>query len=199
MIRHAVVYVFGLSDHRAKGQTLAVQAWQAYGVRSEVFHMYWHVATPLAQKMHQLLERIDSLADEGYLVSLVGTSAGASVAVSAYAARPTTIHAVVCICGKLRNPETIHPATYRANPAFQESLAQLPSRITALTPEQKGRILSIRPLSDKLVPPHDTIIPGAQSGRLYTVGHAFTIGYGITIYAPFLLRFIRGLKTNTLH
>ncbi|TAH36609.1 hypothetical protein EYC59_00320 [Candidatus Saccharibacteria bacterium] len=196
MTKNAVIYVFGLSDHRARGQTLAVKTWRLYGVTPQVFHMYWHEPRPFADTLAKLLARIDELVGKGYAVSLVGTSAGASVAIAAYAARPATLHAVVCICGKLRNPETISPYTYRTNPAFRESMAQTATNLEKLNPEQRSRILSIRPVSDGLVPPADTVVSGAHHRRLYTRGHAFTIGYCVVLYAPFFLRFIKRLASR---
>lgn len=191
MKRHVVIYIFGLSDHRARGQTLAVSTWQLYGFAPEVFHMYWHSPGRFADKLSKLISRIETLTKQGHDVSLVGVSAGASTAIAAYAARPESIRTVICICGKLRNPETIHPRTYRNNPAFRESMDQLKSNLAKLDMPHRSRVLSIRPLADRLVPPDDTLIPGAHNKRIYTLGHAFTIGFCVFLYAPFLLRFAR--------
>lgn len=197
MPKHAVIYIFGLSDHNARGQELAVKLWKVYGVRPETFHMYWNTPEPFGDKLERLLTRIDDLAGQGHAVSLVGTSAGASVAIAAYAARPQTVHAVVCICGKLRSPETISPYIYRKNPAFQTSMSLVAPNLKMLDALQRDRILSLRPFADYQVPPADTIIPGAHNRRIFSAGHAFSIGTGILFYVPFFLWFIKRPKMDT--
>lgn len=193
MSKHAVIYIFGLSDNNARGQELAVKLWQLYGVSPETFHMYWTTPEPFADKLEKLLVRIDELAEQGCTVSLVGTSAGASVAVAAYAARPRSVHAVVYICGKLHSPETIHPGVYRKNPAFRDAMAQVAPSLEALDARQRNRMLSLRPLADSQVPPTDSVVAGAHNQRVLSAGHAFSIGACIVLYAPFFLRFIKRL------
>jgi pimeloyl-ACP methyl ester carboxylesterase len=190
-VKHAVIYIFGLSDQRARGQTLAVRFWKLYGVTPEVFHMYWETAETFEAKLAPLLERIDALTASGYTVSLVGTSAGASVAVQAFYRRPAGVHRVVSICGKLQNPQTVHPGVFRKNPAFREALALLPAALAGLASAQLARILSVRPVTDESVPPADTVVPGAQSRQVPTMGHGLSIGYCVTLYAPRIMRFIK--------
>ncbi len=195
MQRHAVIYIFGLGDQRATGQTLAVRVWRMYGVTPEVFHTYWATPGKLADKLAGLLARIDTLTEQGYTVSLVGTSAGASAAIHAYAARQDKVHRVVCVCGKLQNPETISAYTYTKNPAFREAMETLDQSLQTLSAEKRSRILSIRPVADNIVPPADTVIPGAASEQVPTTGHALSITFCITVYAGRLLRFIKSQQS----
>lgn len=189
--KYAVIYVPGLGDHRSQGQRLAVKLWKLYGVDPEVVTMRWRDREAYNIKLARLLDRVETLTETGYLVSLVGTSAGASAVVNAFAARPELIHRVVCICGKLKNPQTVHPATYARNPGFQESMERLTRSLTQLSTEQRNRVLSIHPVADESVPPHDTEMPDSVSRRIPTIGHAPSIAYAITLYAHVLLRFIK--------
>lgn len=190
-MKHAVIYVPGLGDHRSRSQQRVLRAWQAYGIKTAVVCMQWRTDEPFAAKLKRLLTAIDDFRARGYRVSLIGVSAGASAVINAYAARPSEVQRVVCICGKLRNPETIHPVTFRRNPAFLESLERLPKSIEVLTAAQRERILSIRPLADESVPPQDTFVPGAKVKTIPTVGHVVSIATAITAYSFSIVRFVR--------
>lgn len=189
---HTVIYVPGLGDAKINGRRLLVASWRLYSVRPVVHQMSWADKQPFEHKLQALLKHIDERRAAGERVSLVGESAGASAAMNAYAARPGSIHRVVCICGKLRNPETIHPATYRQNPAFAESMDLLPQSLASLSTSQLSRVRSIHPLADPTVPVPDTIIAGAEERTIPTVGHATSIVLGNVLFSwrmvPFLKR-----------
>lgn len=191
MGRHTVIYIFGLGDHRSRGQTLAVQLWRLRGVGVRVHHMHWNQAGTLDAKLAPLIENIDALHAAGRRVSLVGVSAGASAAIHAYARRPQIVHRVVCLCGKLRHAETVHPRVYHTNPAFQQSMEALPASLDALGKIGRERILSVRPMADNSVPPADTDVPDAHTARVPTRGHVLSIAYCITIYSRRIVRYIR--------
>jgi len=190
-MKHAIIYIPGLGDHRSRGQRAATWLWQLYGVRTEIVRMEWRVAVPFETKLSRLLTRIDDLHAAGYSVSLVGVSAGAGAAVNAFARRQDVVSRVVCICGKLRNPETISSQTYRKNPAFAESMQLLPASLLGVADDTRRRILSIRPLADTSVPPQDTIIPGAVTKTIPTSGHVLSIAACITLYSFSVVRFIK--------
>jgi pimeloyl-ACP methyl ester carboxylesterase len=191
MSKHVVIYVPGLGDNSDGGRATAVRLWRIYGVRGVVHSMRWADEQPFEPKLAGLLEHIDRLAEAGHTVSLVGESAGASAAAVAYAMRQDVIHRVVFICGKLRNPTTIHPATYSRNPAFAESMAMLPGSLGALSPDALKRMRSIHPLSDPTVPVADTLIEGAENKTIPTVGHAASIVLGITLFSWYIVGFLR--------
>ena len=190
-MKRAVLYVPGLGDHRSGSQRAALKLWRVYGVYSEVVLMQWLVAEPLETKLARLLTRIDSLHEQGYAVSLVGASAGASIIVHAFARRQDVVRRVVCICGKLQHPETIGAGTYRRNSAFGESLALLPQSLDMLDDAARKRVLSIRPLADASVPPADTIVPGFETATIPSYGHAVSIALGLTLFSPLAIGFIR--------
>jgi hypothetical protein len=190
-MKHAIIYVPGLGDHRSRGQQFIMKAWRIYGLHTEVVNMNWHTSEMFNSKLDRLLLRIDTLAEQGYAVSLIGVSAGASAVINAYTVRQDKIHRVVCICGKLRSAESVSSYTYRVNPGFGESLQHLPESLFGLNSDKRVHILSIRPTADELVPPSDTIIPGAISKVIPTRGHAISIGFSITVYSWAIIRFIK--------
>lgn len=190
-MKHAVIYVTGLGDTNKRNRQLLIASWWLYGVKPIVFQSNWSDRQPLASKLSALLELIDGYLGTGYRVSLVGESAGASLAVVAYAARQESIHRVVCLCGKLQNAPTISSGTYSRNPAFAESMAALPGCLASLSTERRQRIRSIHPLADTIVPIGDTIIPGAQEYTIPTRGHATSIILGCIVFNYAIIGFLK--------
>ena len=189
--RHFVIYVPGLGDHQRHWHNLTLKFWQLFGVRVATYKIYWKDSRPFNQKLDGLLARIDELHDQGYLVSLVGTSAGASAAINAYVRRMQKVHRVVFICGKLQNIDVISPAYFRRNPSFETSVKMVHSSISILKRSDKAKMLSLQPLADGIVPPNDTKIAGVKNRRIFAVGHIFSIGVAEIFYAPSFLKFIK--------
>ncbi|HSX45670.1 MAG TPA: hypothetical protein VLG27_01535, partial [Candidatus Saccharimonadia bacterium] len=103
-----VIYIPGLGDEvEPKGQLRAVARWPRYGVEAEVLRMRWGDRKPWEPKFKAVLKRIDEVLAEGKDVGLVGASAGASVAINAFAARKKRIVGVVLIAGKVNRPNAI--------------------------------------------------------------------------------------------
>ncbi len=193
MKQHHVIYVPGLGDPRYGKQGWALRLWSVYGVYAHYFPLIWGDGELFEPKFKRLINKIDEVYDQGHIVSLVGVSAGASAVVNAYAQRKDKINGVVCICGKLNNPQTMYPHIFIKNPAFKGSMEKLPSSLRKLSSAKRRRILSIHPLSDHSVPPADTIIPGAQEKRVISMGHVFTIATQITLGAPAFISYLKRL------
>jgi pimeloyl-ACP methyl ester carboxylesterase len=193
---HYIVYLPGLGDDTfGPAQTKLLKLWKVYKLNAHYHYIGWADGEAFAPKLERILAAIDKHA-KGQTVSLVGTSAGASAALNAYAARKDVIHSVVCICGKLRNPQTIVPARFKQNPAFQDSLTLLPSSLATLTSADRKKILSIRPLKDNMVPPADTFIEGARTALVPTAGHGLSILYALTIGSRRVASFIKSASSS---
>lgn len=191
---HHVIYLPGLGDNKnVTGQRFAVGLWRAWGVRPHLYQMKWGDGKPFQPKLDGLLSVINELSSKGS-VSLVGSSAGATAAINAYAARPQAIQAVVCIAGKINNPQTIGPHYLQDNPSFGESAQLTVSSLAQLGPNERRRILSLFAAFDPVVPARDSIIEGATNRRLPTMGHPVTIGTQLIFGAPWFLHFIKRQK-----
>lgn len=191
--RHYIVYVPGLGDSRILGQSLAVRAWRLQGVSSEAFRMNWADSEAFEPKLERLVARIDSLTEQGYAVSLIAASAGASAALHAYGARPGKLHGMVAICGKLQGIHSVHPTTYGRNPSFQQSMQLLEQTHGQLNREARQRILSMHALADEAVPLNDTKMQNVQSATMPVAGHFFGIAFGLTLGSWRALRFLKRL------
>ena len=175
------IYVAGLGDHRRPLERKFGTLWlKRHGVILEDHPMRWGNGEPLGPKLEGLSNHIDALHQQFGEIVLLGSSAGFGAVLNAYARHPDQISSVVGLCGKVYNPQTV-AHRFRQNPAFEESLAMLPATLGDL--EQAGlldNVLSLRPFSDHIVDPQDTIIPNAHSDVLHMRGHALSIVWGLT-------------------
>lgn len=193
IMKHMLIYVPGLGDAQIQGQRLAVSIWKFYGVETHVCRMLWADKRPFEEKLQRLLELIDDYTTKGFIVSLVGTSAGASAVLHAYSQRQSQVHGVVLICGKVRRPETVRASFYHKNPAFQESMEWLPGSLKSLNGAARKRILSIHPIADSIVPVEDTGLAGVKSSVVPTIGHMPSIAFAVTFGAYQFIRFLKRL------
>lgn len=186
-----MIYIPGLGDHRARGQAKAVAVWRLYGVHGELERIMWHDGQPFEPKFEKLLQQIDGHLHKGHNVSLVAASAGASAALNVFAARKNRIAGVVLLCGKVHHPENMHWSVFKKNKAFEDAMALLPVSLNRLSLQERGRIMSVHPLADESVPVADTRINGAVERTIPVVSHFVGIAYGLTLYAPFAMKFLK--------
>lgn len=190
-MKQAVVFIPGLGDDRlGKPQQRLFSLWTIYGVKAVYQPMYWSDKRSFSSKLDALLNTIDELKADGHLVSLISASAGASAALIAYSLRQASINNVVCVCGKINNPASISQNRYKDNPAFKESMAILDNSLAKITAEYRRHILSLRPISDNIVPPQDTLIEGANNRLMLSIGHGFSIFYALTIDSFRIISFV---------
>ena len=194
-MKHHIIYVPGIGDHRSYGQKIAINLWRFFGFTPHYFPLTWNREDGLETKIQRLVEKIDSLRAEGDFVSLVGISAGASAVLNAYAQR-MDIMGVVYICGKINHTETIWEEVLRINPDFARSLKQLPRSLQVLGPKHKKRLLNLHPRKDLAVPPEDTFIAGATEVIVPGWSHMTGIFFGVIYGAPIISKFLKQLRNN---
>lgn len=186
-----VIYVPGLGDERPYGQKDIIRSWRIFGLHAHYLALGWAKAEGFETKLQRLLDKIDHLKTAGNDVALVGVSAGASAVINAYAQRPKKIRGVVCIVGKIQNPQTVHPRRFAHDPDFKASLYIVQDSLTKLGAHGRKKIMSIHPIYDQTVPVADTIIPGAVEKLVRTRGHIFTIFYTIIFRSRLIARFFK--------
>ncbi len=162
-----------------------------WGVKVHYSPVYWDNNESLEQKLNRLLKQVDELSQSGKTLSLVGVSAGASMAMDIYALRKNKIHKAVFICGKLLYPETIGERYFQKHPAFRKSVFTADSNIKNLASADKARMLSLYALADNTVPVRASKLPGVQSKRILALGHIPAIYAAIIFYSPPIAKFIK--------
>ncbi|MCA9338803.1 hypothetical protein KC939_00470 [Candidatus Saccharibacteria bacterium] len=188
---HTIIYIPGLGDHKLGRQALIIKWWRAFGVQPIIFTMNWLESGTFEDRMEKLLEKIDELIKKDHAVSIIGVSAGASVALSVFSKRKDTMHKVVCLCGKIGNLDAINPRYFKRHPNFHASIKELEKSLPTLTAKDKKRVLSIYPIYDEVVPIKDAILQGSKQKALPIVGHVLGIAYGISIGSFGIVRFIK--------
>lgn len=156
--------------------------------------MRWYDTEDYRVKEQRLLTLIDRRIARGP-VALVGSSAGASVVINAYAQRPTLV-AAVCIAGKINNPGAVGLAYKKRWPSFWQSVQSTTKSLEQISSQQRARILSIRARYDEVVPAPDSIVEGANNRKVWTMGHALTIGWQLIVGAPRFVRFAKQQNSN---
>lgn len=191
MKQHHVIYLPGLGDQRTWGQSVIVKCWQIFGITTHYQKIGWANNGPFELKLKAVVDKIDFLSSQGFLVSLVGVSAGASAALNAYAARKGKISSVVFISGKILDPKGVNPRYFKLNPAFKESLYLSDTNTGKLSNEDKQKMLYIHALSDSTVPPYSNKPDGVRSKTVAVFGHILGIFVALTFYSRVITDFIK--------
>lgn len=199
MTKRTIIYVPGIGDRR-RGFNLLQQGflatWLAYGFSGRLFIMDWRSSQPFSERFDELLENIDTLHAQGVEVSLVGASAGAATVLLAFLARPDKLTGVVTVCGQIGGTAALHGPVAATNPRFHSSLALLQENIARLTESERGRVMTLRPRVDRIVPPHEAVLPGAVNYEMSVSGHMVGIGSGLLLEAPRIARFLREVASR---
>lgn len=189
MTKH-VIYVPGLGDSRTYNQDKALRLWRLFGIRAHFFPLGWADKEPFEPKLRRLLGKIDELQKDGQSVSLVGVSAGGGAVINAYAQRKN-LTSVICVVGKIHNPQSVGNSVYKTNPAFKQSAYMVEENLKKLGDNERRRIMSIHPLKDFTVPIADTKIAGAEIRKIWAPGHISAIFVSLVFGGAMIARFIR--------
>ena len=172
MTRPVVIYIPGLGDQSnwlMWPQAIALRRWGRYGFRTKIFRVGWSQDAALGPRYEQLLQVIRTYHEAGHTVSLVGTSAGASIAVRACAENPDVIHRVITICGKLDGP--LPEQVKAVNPTFAESYEKFLRLRPRLLRQATDKILCFYSPGDIVVPVDEAIVENAQLSETPKLGH----------------------------
>jgi len=166
---------------------------ERYGLTPHVVRFGWRgQVDDFAPRLGRLGDYIDGLVAAGGQVSLLGTSAGASAVLNAFFARRDDIRSVVSVCGRLRAGDGVYPSLdqSRNRHLFKPSVLGCDEGISRLTPADKAKILTIRPLFDELVPVTTMTIAGATNRRILAVEHMVGIYLALSVYARLIVDFL---------
>jgi pimeloyl-ACP methyl ester carboxylesterase len=192
--KHTVIYIPGIGDDVKGLQSTLIKKWRLYGMEPIIHEVPWMDREAFAPKLERLLARIDELVKHGHTVSLVAASAGAGAAINAFAKRPDKVNGVVCIAGKVNNPESIGDGYRQRSPSFIESAQQVQFSLDILDEgNYRPRIMSRYALFDPIIPRDDSIVLGGVNITVPTFGHSVTIAEQLLLGAPNYLRWLKRL------
>lgn len=192
-----VIVIPGLRDH-LKPITLATNHWRHHGLEPVVYSMEWtDERVKFPSKLAELGDLIKEFAIKGDEVSLVGCSAGGSMAINAFFESENRVHKVINVCGRLRTGFSKGFRSLdrrsKSSPAFKQSVELCERRIEELSTSDLKKIMTMRAmLGDELVPAETSILEGAYNTTIPTVEHILSIGAALTVFSKPLIAFLKG-------
>lgn len=184
---HHIVYIPGLGDHYDKARLFMLWFWRVWGIKTQLVPMQWYGKGGYEQKVTQIKTAIKAAQDAGYAVSLIGESAGASMALNV-SALVSDLHCVITLAGVNSSKLPISPITRRRSPAFAMSAASIDDSLLQI---DTSRIHTIRAVFDPVVSPRYDTISGAHHHRIFCIGHIPTILLCLTLLSPYLISIIK--------
>lgn len=185
--KHYVIYIPGLGGAYDCGRSLALKTWRLYGVQAQLVPMKWNQERGYKPKYNRVASAVAAAIKQGYTVSLVADSAGASLALNVFADHPE-IHRVVTLCGidssKIKLAETVKSH----NPALDDSVKHL---IRSLQTIDRERVISFRSRHDRVVAEEFSILKGAVNQQLSVTGHNRAIAFALTFGAHSIMRVLK--------
>lgn len=185
--RHYIVYIPGLGDHYDAGRSIALKTWKIWGVKTKLVPMRWYDGGSFEEKERRVLEVICRIESAGYVVSLIGESAGASMAINAAAKLPR-LHRLVTVSGVNDPSFPVSPVTLAKSPAFKESIERLHESLLRI---DSHRTHVVRAWYDQVVSERHTAIAGAHSHRLFSFGHLTTITVCLTLFSGYIVALVK--------
>lgn len=199
MTKRTVIYIPGIGDRRESLnwlQSAFLASWLAYGFSGRLFVMDWRSPQSFSERFDELVQLIDSLHTQGRQVALVGASAGAATVLLGLMARPDTLMGTVTICGQIGGTAALRGPVAATNPRFGDSLALFQNTASSMSPELRGRVLTLRPRQDNIVPPDEAVLHGATNYQMPLSGHMAGIGFGLLFEGYRIARFLKSLPAS---
>ena len=186
-MKHFVIYIPGLGDDVSIRNRL-LSWWNFKDVQVKLIPMNWYGDDQNFNKKQAIVLRaFDKAIQDGYTVSLIGESAGASMALNVAALRPV-FHRVITIAGLNDTNTDISPSIRGRSPSFLHSVHAIR---TAMEKLDVSRVHTIRGLIDSTVYARHTRISGAHNHFVPGIGHLITIGLCLTLFAPYVIKLIK--------
>lgn len=186
-MKNFIVYIPGLGDHYDGGRSFALWFWRVYGFKVCLVPVKWYGGGTYEQKLNLVIARATDAINKGYKVTLIGESAGASLAINAAAQLPD-INKIILIAGVNSSKLSISPHIQRRSPSF---IASSQAITTSLTGVNVSKIHTVRALLDGTVSSRFNDIPGAHKHVVWSFGHIPTIFLCLTLLSPMIIAIIK--------
>jgi len=191
---HYVLFIPGLSD-RVRNIEFVTRFWKAKGLIPYMFPVGWkNQSQNIASILSNIIETAELLAKEN-TVSIVGTSAGGSVAFNALIERPDIIHKAVNVCGRLRSGNHSWRSLERmskSSPAFKESVLKFERNEPYISNDFLSRTITVSArFGDELVPLDTSQVEGSTNITIPTIEHVASIGMALTVFSKPIIEFLR--------
>lgn len=179
-MQHCLIIIPGLGDNAALTET-ATKGFEKNNISIFIHKAPWNdIKESFDKKLDRLVNLIDNYHSKGFLVSILGISAGASLVLNAYTIRKDKINKVICVCGRLRTGNDLAHWFYpwsKRSPAFYKSVINSEKNQRLFTNKDSRQFLVFNAIYDDLVPLKTSFLERAENIRVPMVGHLFSIFY----------------------
>lgn len=189
-MKHHIIYISGLGDHYDGVRRACLFFWRFFGVEAELAAMKWYNGRPYNEKLQKIRDSIERAQNNGQTVSLIGESAGASIAMNAFAT-DKSLNKIISLCGVNNGRTHISKLILEKSPAFEKSIRLLPGSQKLALENRRNQITSVTGLVDRTVPVEKNIIPGVEQIKIWFIGHIPTIFLCLTLGSFVLIREIK--------
>ena len=189
-MRHYILYIPGLGDSYDGFRKFSIFFWRIFGVRTELIPMQWYDGKNYEDKLIRVERAIKRAQSKGYTVSLIGESAGGSMAMNVFA-HDESLYRLISLCGVNSYKTPISPRIFQRGPAFKESVSILNDSQSIAIKTRVKRITVITALYDPTVPIKSNIVSGARRVTIWSIGHLTTIVLCLTIFSFVLVREVK--------
>jgi hypothetical protein len=190
-----VIIIPGLGD-QVKITRRMVSGWEKRGLSPIVYKMNWSDQEDFEAKLNRLTVLVKEEHKDNCDISVVGFSAGGSVALNLFLNCDHLINRAISVCGRLKRGSCRGFRSFetraRTSKSFKQSVESLEQKIGNLLPNQLEKIMTVHPLfGDELVPSDTAIIEGANNITIPTMGHVFSICMALSAFSNSLISFIK--------
>lgn len=192
-----IVFLHGLGN-RVEGTKILIRysRWSEAGYDYFVPALHWSDGQDFSSKLASLETSIRDLSSHYQHISVIGLSAGGSLATILKLRHPQTIEKAINVCGRLTSGSATGFRSLKnrssTSPAFRESVQLCESLLQKADPRDLAHILTLRPRwGDELVPATTAAYPGLITETLPFVEHGLTIALALTLFSPRLKNFLR--------
>lgn len=193
-----VIFVPGLGDREPP--KFFIRLWRLWGISIILFKTGWKSQESYEDKLARLIELIDKESAKEN-VSLIGTSAGGSLVISAFSKRKNKIIKVVVVCSRLRKGSLKGYSGFEQRTAgydaFAKSVESSEKNIELLTRRDKEKIMTTWAWMDELVPSNTSTIDGAKNVILPSAEHMISIGLSLTLFSRSIREFLHQNKSES--
>lgn len=165
-----IIYIPGLGDTYDVVRKIGLKLWRRPGVKVSHMPMRWEdPEETYEQKITRLKVLVDTYPDAQ--VTLVGESAGGSVAISATRRFKHRVNRTVTVCGMNYGAGNVNPSLYSRNVAFRDAMIGADRTVATLSKDERAMLYTIYSSMDFTVRPKNTLIEGVSSYDLKVFGH----------------------------
>ena len=185
-MKHHILYIPGLGDGYDPLRQRALRLWSIFSVNAQLLPMQWFGDEPYDTKYQRASEAIIDLAKTGAKITLVGESAGGSMAINLFATHPQVAN-LVTIAGVNQVATPVAAYTLRRGPAFAVSRQRISKSLSQISDSRRRHIYTVSALIDAVVMARYSYIPKAHNRRIWSVGHLFTIALCLTLLSGYVV------------